>query len=114
MANTQEHQRVDMSVLTEELKVLRDQNLDEATFEEKKELFSRLGIMVYPSEDLKSMKVTCHLGPLDRGPNKAPESSNSLVTIQEERERSEECGIVSSGPPWGTRTSSVLLASRGG
>ncbi len=94
----------DQDALLEELKGLRDRNLDEATFEEKEDLISRLGIMVYPSEDKKSMKVICHLGPVDRGPNSTPESGESIVTIQAEREHSEECGIVPSGPPEGTRT----------
>ena len=47
--------------MREELKALRDRNLDEATFEEKLEIISKLGIKVYPSEDLKSMRVVCQL-----------------------------------------------------
>jgi len=43
------------------LKALRDRSLDEATFEEKLDIVSKLGIKVYPSEDLKSMRVVCHV-----------------------------------------------------
>ena len=40
---------------------MRSRNLDKATFEEKSDLVTKLGIQVYPSEDLKSMKVKCQL-----------------------------------------------------
>ena len=43
------------------LRALRDRNLDEATFEERVDIISKLGIGVYPSEDLKSMRVLCQL-----------------------------------------------------
>jgi hypothetical protein len=44
-----------------ELKTLRDRNLDEASFEERLDIISKLGIKVYPPEDLKSMRVLCSL-----------------------------------------------------
>jgi hypothetical protein len=50
-----------LEVLREQLKVLRDRNLDEATFEEKMEIIAKLGIMVYPAEDLRSMRVVCQV-----------------------------------------------------
>lgn len=37
------------------MKALRDRNVDEATFERE------LGIKVYPSEDLRLMRVLCQL-----------------------------------------------------
>ncbi len=43
--------------------MLRDQNLDGATFEERAEIVTKLGIEVYPAEDLKSMRVRCLLDP---------------------------------------------------
>ena len=46
----------------EELRWLRDRNLDEATFEERIDLIARLGVAVYPSEELTTAKVTCRLG----------------------------------------------------
>ncbi|RLC61648.1 MAG: hypothetical protein DRI01_08135, partial [Chloroflexi bacterium] len=51
----------DIVAMREELKALRDRNLDEATFEEKLDIVSKLGINVYPSEDLASMRVCCWL-----------------------------------------------------
>ena len=51
----------DIAALREELRSLRDRNLDEATFAEKLEVICGLGIKVYPSEDLKSMRVACQL-----------------------------------------------------
>jgi hypothetical protein len=44
------------------LKELRDRNLDEASFEDKLDIIVKLGIKVYPSEDLKTMRVTCGFG----------------------------------------------------
>ncbi len=53
--------KADIEAMREELKALRDRSLDEATFEEKLDIVSKLGIKVYPSEDLKSMRVVCHV-----------------------------------------------------
>ncbi len=36
---------------------LAQRNLAEATFEEKRGIIDKLGIRVYPSEDLKTMRV---------------------------------------------------------
>jgi len=41
------------------LKALAERNLDEATFEEKREVISKLDIKIYPSEDLKTMHIKC-------------------------------------------------------
>jgi hypothetical protein len=51
----------DINAMREELKALRDRNLDATTFEEKLDIVSRLGMKVYPSEDLKAMRVLCEL-----------------------------------------------------
>jgi hypothetical protein len=51
----------DLEAMRKELETLRDANLEGASFEEKLEIVSRLGIRVYPSEDLKSMRVLCQL-----------------------------------------------------
>jgi hypothetical protein len=47
--------------LRRELRQLAAINLEEATFEEKRDITNKLGIMVYPSEDLKTMRVKCGL-----------------------------------------------------
>jgi len=44
-----------------ELKNLQDRNMAEASFEERLDLVARLGIKVYPSEDLKSRRIKCGL-----------------------------------------------------
>ncbi|MFH1483970.1 MAG: recombinase family protein [Chloroflexota bacterium] len=51
----------DIEAARQEMKALRDKNLNQATFEEKLDIIATLGIRVYPSEDLKSVKVTCGL-----------------------------------------------------
>lgn len=48
-------------MLRQELKALRDRNLQESTFEERADLVAKLGIAVLPSEDLKSRKIFCRL-----------------------------------------------------
>lgn len=90
----------DIEAMRTELRTLRDRNLDEATFEEKLDIVSKLGIKVYPSEDLKSMRVLCQLNleeleSDDRGV--AIETSKSQA--DGERELQIGCGKVHSGPP---------------
>ena len=51
----------EVEILRQELKVLRDRNLEEATFDERIDLVARLGLKVLPSEDLKSRRISCHL-----------------------------------------------------
>lgn len=53
--------RGDAEDLRQELKVLRERNLKEATFEEKVDLAAMLGIKVYPAEDLKTRRIVCRL-----------------------------------------------------
>jgi hypothetical protein len=48
-------------LLRQELKEIRDRNLQESTFEERADLVAKLGIKILPSEDLKSRKIFCRL-----------------------------------------------------
>jgi hypothetical protein len=53
--------RGDVEALRHELRELRERNLKEATFEERADLVARLGIKIYPAEDLKSRRIVCRL-----------------------------------------------------
>ena len=52
---------IDSNALRQELQQLATKNLKEATFEEELDIINKLSIRVYPSEDLKTMKVKCGL-----------------------------------------------------
>jgi hypothetical protein len=52
---------VEAELLWQELRELRDRNLQEATFEGKSDLIAKRGIKVLPSEFLKSRKILCRL-----------------------------------------------------
>ena len=90
--------------------MLRDRNLDEATFGEKLTLVSKLGIKVYPSEDLRSMRVICQLDLRD-----VPSQDESGTTISSETkagwegEPTNECGKVMFGSAYRIRTGDLLL-----
>ncbi len=56
-----QNSKVDVEELGKELERLAQVNLDKATFTEKQDIVSKLGIRVYPSEDLKTMKIRCSL-----------------------------------------------------
>jgi len=51
----------DIEAVKRQLKALRERNLEDASFEDKLDMITKLGIRVYPSEDLKTMRVTCGL-----------------------------------------------------
>jgi hypothetical protein len=89
----------DIKALREELKSLRDRNLDETAFEEKLEIICWLGIKVYPSEDLRSMRVACQLR-LDRVQSDT-ESAKASTELQAdgECEPGIECRKVKIGSP---------------
>ena len=70
----------------EELKALRDRNLDEVTFAEKLDIVYKLGIRVYPSEDLRSMKVLCQLN-LEQLQSHHPKSRLEMDTISKIQHR---------------------------
>ncbi len=52
---------IEVELLRQELKALRDRNLRESSFEERTDLVAKLGIKVLPSEDLMSRKIFCRL-----------------------------------------------------
>ena len=93
----------DLEKLKEELQTLRDRNLDKAAFDERADLIASLGVRVYPSEDLKTMRVKCRL-PVDdeldepRGRSPAPDPMSPLPS-KTERESANGCDKVPSAPP---------------
>ena len=92
----------DIGAAREELKALRDRNLDAITFEEKLDIVSRLGIKVYPSEDLKAMRVLCELN-LDQvhSDTRSGEIESKEMQANGESESAIECRKVMFGPPSG-------------
>ena len=52
---------VNIDKLRVELEKLAQDNLDKATFTEKRDIIGKLGIRVYPSEDLKSVRIQSSL-----------------------------------------------------
>jgi hypothetical protein len=90
----------DINATREELKALRDRNLDATTFEEKLDIVSRLGIKIYPSEDLKSMRVLCKLN-LDgvHSDTWGDEVESKQMQADGESESAIECRKVMFGPP---------------
>ena len=52
---------VNIEQLKAELAALAQENLEKATFAEKRDIISKLGIRVYPSEDLKTMRIKSYL-----------------------------------------------------
>ena len=100
--------------MREELKALRDRKLDEATFEDKLEIVSKLGIKVYPAEDLKSMRVACQLN-LEQAhqDGQSGKTANAdLVRSQAdgEPELAARCRKVHIGPPlFLSQTNNYLL-----
>ena len=59
------HTEGQLRAAREELARLRDRNLDEASFDERQEIFRRLGLRVYPAEDLQTMRIKCRLAMAD-------------------------------------------------
>jgi hypothetical protein len=74
-----EHARIDVDELKEGLERLAQVNLDKATFAEKRDLINKLGIRVYPSEDLKTTKIRCSL---NFGNDNDNQVSDQCVIIQ--------------------------------
>ncbi len=52
---------VEVELLREQFRSLRDRNLRQAAFEEKVDLVAKLGLKILPTEDLKSRKIYCRL-----------------------------------------------------
>ena len=88
----------DIEAVKRQLKGFRDRNLDEASFEDKLDVIVKLGIRVYPSEDLKTMRVTCGL--------------NLQFEHDGEDENAVECRKVMFGSPSRTRTYNLAVNSR--
>ncbi len=76
---------IDVNALRRKLKILVEKNLDEATFEDKRDTMNKLDIRAYPSEDLKTAKIKCGLS-LDI------EDKNEIADV-------DGCRIVVSGLP---------------
>ena len=93
--------KVDTEAMREELKALRDRNLDEATFNEKLDIVSKLGVKIYPSEDLKSMQVVCQLN-LEQvqSDNKRGRTKPNEKQAYRKCEPAIGCGKVHIGPPF--------------
>jgi len=91
---------VDINATRKELKTIRDRNLDAITFEEKLDIISRLGIKVYPSEDLQTMRVVCELN-LDRvhSDTGTGETESEEMQANGESESATECGKVMLNSP---------------
>ena len=92
--------KANIETIREELKTLRDKNLDQVSFEEKLDMISKLGIEVYPSEDLRSMRVRCQLN-LEQVQSDSQSSDIQSNEIQAdgECELATGCGKVNFGPP---------------
>ncbi len=91
----------DIEAMRDELKSLRDRNLDEATFDEKLEIVTRLGIKVYPSVDLKSMRVVCRL---NLEPRQSADRGGGIDSREIQSDGESECGKVMFGSPSRIRT----------
>ncbi len=87
---------VEAELLRQELKTLRDRNLQESTFEERADLVAKLGIKILPSEDLKLRKIFYRL---------------NLAEANEEREQA-GFAKVTFGGAGGIRTPYLLTASQ--
>ena len=81
----------------QELESLRDHNLDEASFDQRFDMIARLGIEVYPGEDLRSMRVICRLG--FTGQSKPTARGRPTAEEAAERNSPTWCGKVMSAPP---------------
>jgi len=79
-----------------ELKSLQNRNLKEASFEERLDLVARLGIKVYPSEDLKSRRIKCGM---------------NIRDIQKTGEQDGFAKVVY-GRPYRSRTCDTLIKSQ--
>ncbi len=108
---TQGQSEAQVERLVEQLKAMRDRNLEDATFAEKLELVSLLGIQIHPSEDLKSVRVVCSLNLMrqERGANPGVQLPVKPTDYGEHESR---CGKVAHGGADGIRTRDPLLAKQ--
>jgi hypothetical protein len=82
----------DVEKLRLELRNLQDRNMSEASFEERLDLVARLGIKVYPTEDLKSRRIKCGLD--IRGIQKSGEQDGFAKVVYGRPCRSRTCDTL--------------------
>ncbi len=87
---------IEAALLRQELKFLRDRNLQESNFEEKADLVAKLGIKILPSEDLKSRKISCRL---------------NLTKINEQSEQAGFAKVTFGGAEWTEQRTFALAFS---
>ena len=85
---------IEAELLQQELRELRDRNLQESTFEDRADLVAKLGMKILPSEDLKSRKILCRL---------------NLVKINNQEREQAGFAKVTFGGPKGIRTNECLI-----
>jgi hypothetical protein len=91
----------DLEAMRRELETLRERNLDEATFDDRLDIICKLGLRVYPSEDLKSLRVNCELNLGQVQPTGAHSPTDSVkLQADGESECNIECGKVMFGSPF--------------
>ena len=84
-----------LEALSDHLRSLRDKRLDHASFQEKLDLIYKLDVKAYPSEDAKSLKVTCRLDlPAFKSDKRPNRENTSGEHSSEESEPAERCGKV--------------------
>ena len=76
---------VEVELLREQFRSLRDRNLRQAAFEEKVDLVAKLGLKILPTEDLKSRKIYCRL---------------NLAQVNKEREQHGSAKVTFGGAKW--------------
>jgi len=72
---------IEAELLRQEFNMLRNRNLDEASFNEQVDLIAKLGIKVLPSEDLKSRKILCRINLTKTNNNEREQPSLAKVTF---------------------------------
>ena len=75
--------------LRQELGALAGKNLGGATFEERQDIISKLDVKIYPSEDLKTMRVRCGI---------------NLTCQHDVDDAGAQCGKIILAPPKRTKT----------
>jgi hypothetical protein len=104
--------QTDREAMKGALEALRDKNLDEAAFIHKADIIAKLGIKVYPSEDLRSMRVIALMNLPGASPSNNLTSSQSVTELKnKEHEPTVSCGKVTSGGAEGIRTPYLLVAN---
>ena len=99
----------DIDALRNELRIIKEKNLNEACFSDKHNLIAKLGVKVYPAEDRKTFRITCQQN-LDGSDferyNARAQKNNG------DHECGNECGKVMNGGAGGIRTPYLLTASQ--